>query len=108
MPGVGVAQLQVAPVIQGDPARRHLVGKVLVAGRGVVSGVIGSGKGQRDEPLAPHLVAHSQPLLLPDALSGDAIAAGDPVLIADAGGQIGCLIGQEGKGEGTAKEPYRK
>lgn len=71
---------------------------MLVAGRGVVSGVMSSRKGQRDEPLAPHLIAHSQPLLLPDALRGDAIVAGDPVLIADAGGQIGCLIGQEGKG----------
>jgi hypothetical protein len=68
--------------------------------------VIGTGKGEGNEPLAPHLIAYSQPLLLPDALSGDAIAAGDPVVIADPGREIrGGIVGMEGEGEGAAKQP---
>ena len=108
VPGVGVAQLQCALLVLGDPARGHLVGEVLVAGAGVMGGVIGPGQGEGNEPLAPHLVADPQPLLLPLVLPGDAVAAGDPVFVEDAGGQIGHLVGQEGEGEGAAQEPQRK
>ncbi len=106
MPTVGITQLKFTLITAADPAGRHLVGKVLVAGRGVVSGVIGARKGQGNEPLAPHLIAYTQPLLLPDALSGDAIAAGDPVVIADPGGEIrGRVVGMKREGEGAAKQP---
>ena len=64
-----------------------------------------TGKGQGNEPLAPHLIAHTQPLLLPDTFSGDAIAAGDPVVIADPGGEIrGRVIGMDMKREGAAEQ----
>ncbi|MOA36887.1 hypothetical protein D3C78_1584390 [compost metagenome] len=105
MPGVGVAQLQLPLITAADPAGRHLVGEVLVARGGIVAGVVGAGERQGDEPLAPHLVADPDPFLLPVVLPGYAVAAGDPVLIADAGGQIGGLVGQQGEAEGAAKEP---
>ena len=105
VPGIGVAQLECVSLAAGHPARRHLVSEVLVARAGIVGGVIGTGQGNGNEPLAPHLVTDPQPLLLPLALPGDAVAAGHPVHVADAGGQIGHLVGQEGEGEGAAQQP---
>ncbi len=105
VPVVGVAQLQLILLVAGHPARCHLVGKVLVARGGIVGGVVGTGQGEGNEPLAPHLVADPQPLLLPLALLADAVAAGHSVLIADAGGQIGDFIGKEGKREAAGEQP---
>lgn len=45
VPAVGITQLQFTLLTAADPAGGHLVGKVFVAGRGIVSGVIGTGKG---------------------------------------------------------------